>query len=283
MRYQLKHFLKMKIRLLILLFFTLTAGCDQALEEPAADEDETVLVMVDGRPVTLPMLEALMKIRGVGEEDVAGMQQLLDELIRIRVMANAAESTALADDAHVRAERRIKDMETLYVRFLEKYQRENPVDEEEIERVYREQVERSGDRQYLLESILYADQAAALNDIVRAEQEGLDFEQLAEEARAQGLRVEEGVWVDRSQVPESFAAEIVDAEVGGLVPTPLQTGDEWRLVRLGDTRPLDVPELAEVRDGIRRHLLRQQSEAMIEERFEAADIVPMLPLEEVGE
>lgn len=273
----------MKRSLLILLLLILAAGCDQVLDEPAADEDEVVLVMVDGRPVTLPMLEVLMQIRGVGEEDVVGMQQLLDELIRIRVMANAAENTALADDTHVRAEREIKDMETLYVRFLEKYQRENPVDEEAIEQVYREQVERSGDRQYLIESILYPDQAAALNGIVRTEDEELDFEQLVEAARAQGLRVEEGVWVDRSQVPESFAAELVDTEVGELVPTPLQAGNEWRLVRLSETRPLEVPELTEVRDGIRRHLVREQSEAMIEERYEAADIVPMLPLEDVAE
>lgn len=273
----------MKRNLLIFFVVLWVAACDQALDTPLLDEDEVVLVMVDGRPVTLPMLEVLMQIRDVGEDDEAGMRQLLDELIRIRVMANAAEDATLAEDTHVRAERMIKDMETLYVHFLEHYQQENPIDEDEIERAYREQVTRSGDRQFLIESILYNDQAAILIDIARVEDENLDFETLASEARERGLRVEQGVWVDRTQVPESFATVLSETAEGDVVPVPLHAGGEWRLARLGDTRPLEVPDLSEVHDGIRRHLTRQQSESLIERLYEAADIVPMLPLEELEE
>ena len=53
-------------------------------------DDDVVLVEVDGAPVTLPMLEFLMEIRDVDEEDTEGMRELLDELIRLRAVANRA-------------------------------------------------------------------------------------------------------------------------------------------------------------------------------------------------
>ena len=52
------------------------------------------------------------------------------------------------------------------------------------------------------------------------------------------------------------------------------------VARVADVAPFEPPPLAELRDGIRRTLVRERSEAMIERTFEAAEITPMLPLEE---
>ncbi len=51
------------------------------------------------------------------------------------------------------------------------------------------------------------------------------------------------------------------------------------LVRVAEVRALQIPALEDVHDGIRRSLLRQRAQALIDERYEAATIVPMLPLE----
>lgn len=269
----------MKLKFLVLFVIILLLGCREQDERSLINEDDVILVLVDGRPITLPMLEFLMASRGVTEDDPAAMRELLDELIRIRVMANAAETQGLDTSKAVRAERAIKDMETLYVRFLEHFQTEHPVTDEEIERAYAEQLQRAGDRQYRLRTIAYDRQADALRALARIQDGEADFESTAEQAREAGGRVSRTGWLDRSQVPADFGAELERTGAPGVVGMALPVEGEWLLARVEDTRALQAPELDEVRDGIRRTLIRQRSQALIDDFYEAAEIEPMLPME----
>lgn len=271
----------MKLIVLISLCFFLAAACGPQPEtdRPGVPE-ETVLVLVDGRPITLPMLEFMMTARGVGEDDAEGMRRLLDELIRIRVVANAAEDHGLAEDERIRAERAVRDMETLYVRFLERHQAEHPVEEADIERAYREQVERAGDTQYRIETVSWPAQAPALLALAAVQDGETGFDDMVETARAEERAVERPGWIDRSQVPQEFGTELARTSPGEAVPALLATGDDWRLVRVLDTRPLEAPPLEDVRTGILRTLRRDRAQALIEEYYDAAEIVPMLPIED---
>lgn len=274
----------MKLNLLIIIIFIgATVGCQQGDDRSPAHPDDVILVLVDGRPVTLPMLEFLMEVRGVSEEDTAAMRGLLDELIRIRVMANAAEAEGLVERERIRAERAIKDMETLYVRYLEHFQATHPVTDQDIEQAYSEQLERSGDRQFQLETVAFGDQADALRHLARIQDEQEAFESVADRARDAGRRVTRSGWVDRSQVPLDFAVELGRTEVSEVVATPLPLDGEWYLARVIETRPLEAPALEAVRDGIRRTLTRQRNQALIDQFYEAAEITPMLPIDEVPE
>jgi peptidyl-prolyl cis-trans isomerase C len=242
-------------------------------------DEAVVLVEVDGAPVTLPMLERVMSVQGVGEEDHERMRQLLDELIRMQAVANAARSEGLADDPEVQAELRLGELQTLYRHYINRAQRAEPVTDEAIEAVYREQLDRSGDTQYRIEFIAYGDQAAAMRAIERVEDEQADFQVLKEQARADGRQVDAPGWIDRSQVPESFAAALPDVGAGDVVPVPLETARGWHVVQVAETRPLAAPAIDEVREGIARSLLQQRREALIQGLYDQAEITPMLPLD----
>lgn len=271
----------MKFKLLIYLPIILLAACSgQQGGDSGSPDDTVVLVEVDGASVTLPMLERVMSVRGVGEEDHEQMRQLLDELIRMQAVANAARDEGLADDAEVRAELRLGELQTLYRHYINRAQRAEPVTDEAIEEVYRAQLERSGDTQYRIEFITYGDQAAAMRAIERVEQGQADFQALEEQARAEGLQVDAPGWIDRSQVPETFAAALPDVEAGAVVPVPLETPQGWHVVQVVETRALDAPALEEVREGIARSLLQQRREALIQGLYDQAEITPMLPLDE---
>lgn len=274
----------MKYNLLIVIIISFLVGCGERAEDAAGTEtgDEVVLVRVDGEPITLPMLERVMDARGIGEDQHEAMRDLLDELIRLRVVANAAIDEGIDREPEVRAERQLRDMESLYRHYLDRAQRAEPVTDEQIEAVYRSQRERAGDTQYRIETIIYPSQSDALREIARLEDGEIDYEAIRDAAEAAGRSVEQPGWIDRSQVPEEFATLLAESSAGEVVPLPLDTPQGWRLVRVTDTRELEVPALDEVREGIARRLLEQRRQARIEKLYEQAEVEPMLPLDEDG-
>jgi peptidyl-prolyl cis-trans isomerase C len=266
----------------ILLFMAcipLLVAC-QTDQDTAVGEDEVVLVLVDGEPVTLPMLELVMRSEGVSEDEHERMRALLDELIRMRAVANVAERDGLADESEIRAERRLRDMEILNRHYINHMQRQHPIGDEDIEEVYRRQRDRAGDWQFQIETITYPDQATALRVLAGIDDGDEEYVGVREQAEARGLSIEQPGWVDLSQVPEDFAAVLEGREPGAVVTLPLETPQGWRLVKVLDRRELEVPPLEQVREGIARSLMQQRRQVLVEEIYEQADIEPMLPLEE---
>jgi peptidyl-prolyl cis-trans isomerase C len=247
------------------------------------DTDDVILVEVDGRPISLPMLEFMMVQRGIAEDDHDAMRELLDELIRLRAVANAAEREGLADEPKVRAQRALRDMETLQLQYFTRVHEQYPVTEQAIRETYQNQVERSGERQFQLETIVYPSQADALLQLAELQDGQRGFEDLLEAARREGQLVEPTGWVDPSQLGSELGPLLRDADTGDVLSAPLRTPQGWRLLRVESTRSLEPPPLNEVRDGIERQLVRQRLEALVEDLYQAAEIIPMLPLEDVAE
>jgi len=269
----------------ILLFISIIASISACggRDTGLVSDDDVVLVEVDGEPLTKTMLEFLMTVRGVEEGDIDGMRALFDEMIRLQAVANAAHRDGLSARPDVRAERMLKDIEVQYVRYLEQFQQDNPVTDQDVLAAYREQARRSGDTRWQLETIEFSDQAAAL-ETVRALRSGeIDFKQALEIAAGQGRIARRTGWVDASQVPPSFQSVLRATAVGEVVEELMPFEAQWLAVRVAERESLQPPPLDEVREGIRRTLLREKSQAMIELLFEQAEITPMLPLENAAE
>ena len=266
---------------IVIVLLSLTA-CQSSAPEPesAVGEDEVVLVLVDGEPITLPMLEYTMEARGISEDDHDAMRSALDELIRLQAVANEARSSGLADQPRVKAHQRLRSLEALQISYFEQLAQEQPISDAEIETAYRAQIERAGQRQYQIETIVYTNQPAVLTALESIEEGSADFEALARQARANGLAVDEPLWVDLSQLPPDIGSLLQEAESGAVLSLPLQTQQGWRLVRLSDTRRLQPPALEQVRQGIVRTLARERVNARVDELYEASEITPMLPLED---
>lgn len=268
--------------LVLALGLFLLSGC-QSERDGLVQDNDIILVEVDGQPVSLPMLEFMMAQRGIGEDDHEAMRELLDELIRLRVVANAAEREGLAAEPRVRAQRMIRDLETLQLQYFTRIYEQYPVTDEDVRATFENQLERSGTRQFRLETIVYPSQGEALLQLAALEDGEADFDDLMEAARLANLAVEPTGWIDRSQLGAELAPLLESAEAGEVLPAPLQTPQGWRLLRVGDTRPLQAPALDSVREGIERQLVRQRLEALVEDLYQASAITPMLPLEEVAD
>jgi len=268
----------------ILLF---VSGCGEAggagdIARVLVAEDDVVLVEVGGEPVTLPMLEFLMEVRDVDEEDSEGMRELLDELIRLRAVANRAAEEGVSHAQRVRAERVIKDIEVQYVRYLEHFQQQNPVTEEEIRSVYEAQVARAGDRRYRLETIEFEEQAAALAQLDALREGSRNFQAALENADSEGRVARRTDWVDASQVPGDFAGLLAETGPGQVVDALLPYQGKWLIVKVDEIDALDPPAFDEVREGIRRTLVRERTQEMINRTYDRAEITPVLPTDEAG-
>ena len=264
--------------LFLLVCLIWVTGCQPA-SQGLIHDDDVILVEVDGAPVSLPMLEYLLRQRGIGEADHEGMRSLLEELIRLRAVANAAEREGLADTAEMRAQRLLRDLEALQIAYFTWIHEQYPVAEEDIREVYDSQLARSGSHQYRFETLLFASQSQALLAIAAVEDGELAFADLATSERFVSLGQDWTGWVDRSQLGGEIPALLADLEAGSVLASPLQTEQGWRVLRLHEVRPLEVPALDQVREGIARQLVRQRLEAAVEDLYEAARITPMLPLE----
>jgi len=269
----------MRYKLLIITVLFLIVACGNG-DSNTSGQDGVVLVEVDGTPVTLDMLERAMEARDVDENDHERMRELLNELIRMQAVANAARAEELAADPQVQAELRLREIQTLYRHYINQAQRAEPVTDEEVRAAYDAQLERSGDTQYRIEVIAYEDQARALKAIRRLKDDELSYSALKSEAEAAGLTVDEPGWIDLSQVPGEFAALLAETETGSVVSQPMNNSRGWFVVHVAEKRDLQVPSFEQVREGIARTLLKQRREALIESLYDQAEITPMLPLEQ---
>jgi len=271
---------KLLIGLMVPMTVALTACQNGNQESALISQDDVVLVMVDGQPITLPMLEFMMETRGIGEDDHEAMRALLDELIRLRVVASAAEEAGMDREPRVRAHQMIGHLEVLKERYFRQIAEEDPVTDEQIEAAYAAQVERTGGTQYRIDTLIYPDQPAVLNALAQLEGGSVSFDDLAAAADQSAIRTEPPLWVDLSQVPPEIGALLADAENNSILELPLQTPQGWRIIRVRDRREIEIPTIDEVRQGVARHLATERLNQVVGELYQAAEITPMLPLED---
>lgn len=274
--------MKYKILITIVLSSIFLVGCGHEQgSDPWVSEEDVVLVEVDGEPISLPMLEFMMGNRGVTEDDHEAMRGLLDELIRLRVVANAATEEGLASEPKLRAQRAIRDMEALQIAYFTDIYERYPVTPAQIEETYARQLDRSGDTQYQLQTIAYGSQSEALIALVGLNEGEFDFDTLLETAQSENRAINTTSWVDRSQLPERVHTELENVSAGQALslPVPAPDGQGWLVAQVVDQRPLEAPALEEVREGIARSLVRQRLEALVDDLYEAAEITPMLDMD----
>ena len=276
----------------IVVFSAFLAGCGEPGGAGSAryiTPEDQVLLAVDGAPVTIEMLEFMMANRGINEDDQAGMQALLDELVRLQVVANEAQATGLADEPELRAKRAIRDLEALQMAYFDAVYRREPITDEAILGAYQDQLARSGDYQYRLETVAFPTQNEAMRQIVGLmdtaqgrDEQPIDSADAWSETQSAGQASPATDWIDRSQLPERLRPELAEAAVGQVLslPLPAPGSDLWLVARISDRRAFEAPPLEDLREGIARSLVRQRITAAVDALYDQADIVPVLPANE---
>lgn len=128
------------------------------------------------------------------------------------------------------------------------------------------------DTEYNAAHILVETEEEALALIVEAAG-GADFAELAKEHSTGPSGPNGGAlgWFGKGMMVPAFEAAVVELEVGA-VSAPVQTQFGWHVVKLNESRPVDAPELNQVRADIEAELQQAAVSETIASLTAAADV-----------
>lgn len=216
-----------------------------------AQDVNPVVAMVNGEVIHLSDVEearALLpaQMQGAPLEAVYGM--LTDSLINVRLAAAKAKTLGLEDDPEYKLRMtRIADRvleRLLLTQHIEKKLTDALVQERYVKLAERAQGKLERHARHIL--LKTEDEA---KDIIAKLSKGSDFADMAKK-QSTGLSAPNGGdlgWFGPGRMVKSFDDAAQDLAVGTFTKTPVQTQFGWHVILVEDTRPMKVPDFAEIR------------------------------------
>ena len=249
----------------------MAAGCaegkiDQAAA-PAPDTD--VVAVVNGEKVSKDVWELWVKTRtrGGNATDLTPEQtnENLDSLIEMYLAAQQAEKEGLAkgeDGARIQLMHQSALADLAGRKFLEG---KEPTPEE-MKAEYDKQVATLPKTEYRARHILVDNEAKA-RELIAALDGGARFETLAQENSSDSSAQEGGDlgWFAAARMVKPFADAVEKLEKGAYTKEPVQSEFGWHVIKLEDTRPLEVPSYEAVESQLGQLVRQSKFQAYLEE------------------
>ncbi len=224
--------------------------------------------------VAIPQSRLDMRVQAAlaqGQPDSPQLRKaVLDELINIEVLAQAASKKGLNKKAEVVQQIDLSKKSILASAFVQDYVKAHPISDDELKQEYEQINKQRGNKEYKVSHILVKteEEAKTVADQVKNSK----FEDVAmDKSQDPGSSVKGGDlgWA----VPSSFVKPFADAMVAlgkGQVSAPVQSQYGWHVIRLDDTRDLKAPAFDDVKQNLTQHMQQKLvQKAIIEQRKKA--------------
>ncbi len=214
------------------------------------------------------------QIQAQGQQ--ADKTKILQELINLEVLTQAAEEAHLEADPDVSVALRLQYVQTLANAFLAKSSETIEITEEQLRAAYDNQEADMSQQEYNASHILLESDEAATAVIAQLK-DGADFAELAktESTGPSGPNGGELGWFQAATMVPEFSAAVATMEVGAISEEPVQTQFGWHVIKLNDTRGAAKPEYESVKGDIYNSLMRESLEKTVNDLREAATIETM--------
>lgn len=250
----------------LLLLALAPLGCDK----PSADKSK-VLATVNGKTITEKEYEEYLKARQMQQPPVADKEKekevVLDEMINRIVLAQEAEKSKLDEqpDIHFQLERQRENI--LARAMLRKYLNDSPVTDEEVEKRYQQEVEKTHKTEYRARHILLKTEDDA-RQVLAQLKKGASFAQLAKTKSTDVRSGKEGGdlgWFNQGQMIPDFFNAVMALKKGEVSKEPVKTEFGWHIIKVEDMRPLRTPSLDDVKGGIRQMVQQERVDGMVKD------------------
>ncbi|MGH8281680.1 MAG: foldase protein PrsA [Gammaproteobacteria bacterium] len=240
-------------------------------------DTSTVLATVNGVPVTNNMFRAYVRSLAGGQEpqlDAQRHQLVLNRLIDMEVLAQAAQKSGLEQQATVAADLKIQRTGLLAQQLVQQYLTQHPVSEDQIKAEYAARTKAMPGNEYRARHILVASEQQA-KDIINQLNHGANFATLAKKysTDASGKQGGELGWFSPDQMVPAFSAAVAKLKKGEYTKEPVHTQYGWHVIQLEDTRSMPPPSLDSVRDQLTNSLEGQVVEAYVNKLRQDAKVV----------
>jgi peptidyl-prolyl cis-trans isomerase C len=256
------------------------AGCGKSApkgEDAAVADPSAVAALVNGQPIYVSDVELEAKVQDLidnGEKlevDSAEFNEILDQLIDVKLLAMEAMSRGLDEEPESR-HRLASARDNILGNILVDRVVEERVDEAAIKKMYETQIAiwELGDEAHVRH--ILAPSKEEIDKIAAELKSGVDFAVLASrKSTDEATRMEGGDlgYMTAEEATPEFAKVIRDTPTGG-VSKPFETDMGWHIAKIDERRKEQPPSIEELRGPILKHLTMMQiGEVLKELRTEA--------------
>lgn len=250
--------------ILPLLAAVVLAACGGSHPNP---DTSTVLATVNGTPITNNMYRAYLRELAGGQEPQISAQQrqmVLNRLVDMEVLSQAAQKSGLQNDPKVATELKIQKTGFLAQQMVEQYVSQHPVTKEQLNGAYQKKVQATPGTEYKARHILVKSEAEAKN-IINQLNHGANFATLAKKYSTDATKSQGGElgWFSPDQMVPEFSNAVEHLKKGEYTKEPVHTQFGWHVIQLEDTRPTPPPSLDSMRSQLTQSLQSDAVEAYV--------------------
>ena len=229
-------------------------ACGGEVNDEASEPTPATVATVDGHEISEAMFSFYSRSRA--QKDIPDLtpeerEQLLDELVQLVLLSNAAESEGLIADEEFAAELELLRLQTIARRQIGAELERNPATEADLQRTYDENMDQLAGVQYRARHIL-VDTESEAQALIDQLNQGADFQELAR-THSTGPSGPSGGdlgWFSADRMVPPFAAAVREMEVGSYSTEPVQTRFGWHVILLEEKSDARAPGLDAVRQDV---------------------------------
>lgn len=220
------------------------------------------LAIVNGKPVPLSRVQVLTEQveRSGRPVDDATREQIKQEIIMREVFAQEAMKRGVGNTAAFKAQLELSTQSILIRSLFEDFQSKNPVTDAEAQAEYDKFATENAGQEYRARHILVETETQA-QALIAAIQGGAKFEELAQkESKDPGSGANGGDldWAAPESFVPAFSQAMVALGKGEMTKTPVKSDFGWHIIRLDDSRKIQLPAFDEVKPQIQQQLQQQK-------------------------
>lgn len=245
---------------------------DAAQSATAAELPGDTRATVNGRPISE------LSVRNVAEQITANGQpadepRILDELINLEVLTQAAEELGLDKTPEVAASLQLQYTQTMANAYLARQGADMTFSEEELRAEYDAQSASVDRAEYRASHILLESQEDA-ERMIEELAAGQSFETLARENSMDPSGESGGDlgWFQSTTMVPEFTAEVAQMSVGDTSTSPVQSEFGYHVIKLVDRRDAALPDFDSVKAGLSNLAVRKALAKHVEELRASAKV-----------
>ena len=230
------------------------------LVNPAFAEDKAAAT-VNGVAIPQARVDLRVKIAtSQGQPDTPALQKaVLDDMINLEVLAQAAEKAGMDKDPEVIQQTELARQSVLASAFVRDYAENHPISDDQLKQEYDKLKAHLGTKEYKASHILVDTEAEAKAIIAQLRKKG-NFAKIAKAkskdagSAANGGELE---WAVPSNFVPPFAKALVALKKGAYTKVPVQSQFGWHIIKLDNVRSLKVPTFEELKPKLMQRLEQQ--------------------------
>lgn len=242
----------------------------------AGKPEPATVVTVNDTKIDTRMVDTFMQaVTGKPPAEASKEQRdaLVDQLVNMKLAAQAAEKDGLAKDPDVEARIELLRTQILAEAASEKYSKAHPVTDAEVKAEYDAQVAKMP-REFKARHILVEKKETA-ESLIRDLEAGGDFAKLAKsESKDEGSAANGGDlgWFAGQSMVKPFSDALATLEKGAITKAPVQSQYGWHVIKLEDSRAPEVPAFDDVKDQVKMLAQRKKLQTYLDELRKTAKI-----------